>query len=515
MKKMFFVLILIFKSCYLLSQPQLVWQNRFDHDGGHDWPLYMKLDASGNILIGGISDLDTFYNDVLTIKINADGITEWYHLIRNDYDDMVDGLEVDAEGNCYLGGSLGDIFLEQGGFVLRYDYNGDVAWIDTTTGVNAVCSDSAGNFYNLYSYLNLKLDKYNMEGDEILHFTSDTITSANKPYLYLLTVDDEGNIYAGGEFSSNGANLRFNVKKFSPAGELIWDVKYDPTTDWDRPRFMQVDNLGNIYLVGYTGTYEGSIIVKLDSEGEMAWDDILFAQYSFPFDLVLDSYGNPVICMKMYEVTTGYDYMIRKYDQEGNVMWTDYLDSAGVGTLDDIAHLTADDFGNVYFAGSLYPVAPYLNSFLMIKYDANGNRVWTYHTDSLLNTSNDYPADIALDKYNNIIVTLRSFEPLTGYDFLTLKFSDPTGLQEMISSTLSLQVIPNPLQADAVVTTSNTSLQNHTSIISVMDLSGRTIKTDAFRNNYQLHCNNIPSGVYLVNVEAADGTSAIVKIIVL
>ncbi len=219
--------------------------------------------------------------------------------------------------------------------------------------------------------------------------------------------------------------------------------------------------------------------------------------------------------MKMYEVNTGYDYMIRKYDQEGNVIWTDYLDSAGVGTLDDIAHLTADDFGNIYFAGSLYPVAPYLNSFLMIKYDANGNRVWTYHADSILNTSSDYPADIALDKYNNIIVTLRSFDPLTSFDLLTLKFSDPTRVHEVQLPDHSLKVIPNPFHADAVVTTSNSSLLNQASTITISDLYGRTIKSASYYNNYQLDRTGIPNGVYLVKVVASSGVSAVTKIILL
>jgi hypothetical protein len=514
MKKIFFVLILLFNTYHLLSQPQLVWQNRFDYLGGTDFPLKMKLDPNGNIFIAGISNLDTFENDILTMKINADGITEWYQLIRNDYEDMVIGLEVDMDGRCYLGGRLGDIFLEQGGFVLRYDNNGDIAWIDTTIGVNAVCSDSTGNFYNLYSYLNLRLDKYNMEGDEILHFTSDTITSANKPYLYLLKVDDEGNIYAGGEFSSNGANLRFNLKKFSISGELLWDVKYDPTTNWDRPFFMEVDNAGNIYMYGYTGFYDGIILVKFNSEGEMDWDDILVSEFSYSYDLILDNNDNPVICGKISEGVTEPKYIIRKYDIEGNVIWTDYLDSVTAGA-DKSAHLAADSFGNIYFVGSLYPAIPSLNSFLMIKYDATGNKVWTNHADSLINTINDDPAEILLDQYNNIFVTLRSHDPVNSSDIVTLKFSDPTGVHEVQLPDHSLKVNPNPFHADAVVTTSNSSLLNQASTITINDLYGRTMRSASYYNNYQLDRAGIPSGVYLVKVVTASGVSAVTKIILL
>lgn len=91
----------------------------------------MKVDQNNNIYITGFSSIDTFKLDILTLKINSDGITDWHNIIRNDYDDVPSGLAIDSEGNCYLAGGLGDIFLDEASVTLRYNTDGAQAWIDT------------------------------------------------------------------------------------------------------------------------------------------------------------------------------------------------------------------------------------------------------------------------------------------------------------------------------------------------------------------------------------------------
>ena len=88
MKKLFKTIQFLFVSAFVCGQPVLQWENRFDFEGGYDSPRVMKVDQNNNIYITGFSSIDTFKLDILTLKINSDGITDWHNIIRNDYDDV-------------------------------------------------------------------------------------------------------------------------------------------------------------------------------------------------------------------------------------------------------------------------------------------------------------------------------------------------------------------------------------------------------------------------------------------
>jgi Secretion system C-terminal sorting domain/Beta-propeller repeat len=60
--------------------------------------------------------------------------------------------------------------------------------------------------------------------------------------------------------------------------------------------------------------------------------------------------------------------------------------------------------------------------FILIKYDANGEKLWNRRFDGTGHSS-DYPSDMTIDKDNNIYVTGRSWGGTTRNDYLTLKYS--------------------------------------------------------------------------------------------
>lgn len=514
MKKVTFLLFPLFVASNGLAQPTVVWQNWFDYNGGSDFPSQVRIDQDDNIFVLGTSDVDTFNNDIMIIKINAEGVTEWHNLIRNDLDDVPIGIEVDNNGNCFVGGNLGDPSLENRGFISRYNADGTQIWVDTpSTTISSLCIDKTDNLYGKFGDKNIRVIKYNISGETLLDFTNDTITTLNTPSLRVIQTDSDGNIYVVGDYSSNGGDICVMLKKFSSEGLLFWEVKYNPTEDEEHFRFMELDDLGNIYIAGWIGSYDGIILVKFNSEGELVWDDKIYDGSGLPYDLKLDSDGHPVICGKVFEVHNVTEYILRKYDHFGNVVWTDYIDSAG-SAYDKIAHLTSDTNGNIYFAATMWPVTLSLPSFLMCMYDENGIKLWEYRADSLLSLG-DFVTAIVLDPLGNIIVSMRSNVVDSKTDFLTMKFSLVTGMGEMPIHRTLLNVLPNPFHADAVVTTSNYSLLNQASTITIIDLYGRTMKSASYCNNYQLDRAGIPSGVYLVKVVAASGVSAIAKIIIL
>src|SRR5439155_390261 len=71
----------------------------------------------------------------------------------------------------------------------------------------------------------------------------------------------------------------------------------------------------------------------------------------------------------------GYDVFVRKYDREGNVVWTSQF--GGPGSED--YHAVAVDQTGVYAAGSVSTLPDFEGELdaLVVKYDFDGNVVWT------------------------------------------------------------------------------------------------------------------------------------------
>lgn len=100
-------------------------------------------------------------------------------------------------------------------------------------------------------------------------------------------------------------------KKISNQGNVLVDVKFNSASDDIDTRFMQVDALGNVYLLGWIGFYDGMFLVKFDNSGNVVWDKIILDVSGLPYDLTLDADQNPVICGKVYEVNEITEYIIK------------------------------------------------------------------------------------------------------------------------------------------------------------------------------------------------------------
>ena len=499
----------------VFAQPVLQWENRFDFEGGVEIPFITKVSISGAVYVSGISNVDTFDNDILTLKINTDGTTAWFNIIRNDYDDVLSGLAIDSEGNCYLGGGLGDIFLDTSNFILRYNDDGSDAWIDTILGslINLVI-DKDNNINVLFGGPNIRVSKYDTSGDVFLEFKNDTSYYEKTYNPTLLAVDKDYNLYVAGYYSEESTSIgQVFLKTFSPEGDIVVDIKYDPVADYVKPRFMQIDNSGNTYIAGWIGFYDGIFLAKFNSEGMLLWDDIILDVSGLPYDLILDSDQNPILCGKVYEVHETTEFIIKKYDQDGNEMWVDYPGKTSA-YFDKIAHLASDASGNIYLAGSTWPVYLAEPAFLMVKYDQSGNKLWEYKADSILSGTGDYVTGLALDEDNSMIVSIRGPGVNGKNDIITHKYAQLTGIEASISTLEALKIFPNPFHSTATINIANPSLVDIESTIVLLDLFGREVSIASFHNNYQLDRTGIPNGIYLLKVISEGRISSTAKVII-
>lgn len=223
-------------------------------------------------------------------------------------------------------------------------------------------------------------------------------------------------------------------------------VKAQPTLEWATryitpPGYVQyisdvvTDNNGNTYITGRIewGSYPNDSMVcvtlKLNSSGVIQWSGIYNGErkkFTQGNALAIDNHGNVYVSGSTLTQTTGSDYLTIKYNNDGDTIWTrkfDGMDSLDADVADDIA---VDDSGNVYVTGHLYQST--FPDYCTIKYDSSGNQLWARFYNGIANR-NDFAKQIAIDKNGEIIVTGNSERFSIGInDVVTLKYN-PAGTQ--------------------------------------------------------------------------------------
>lgn len=193
--------------------------------GKLDTPHSMKLDASGNIYVGG-QGFTTVENeeDYLLMKFNNTGTFQWLQLYAGDAEalDRINALDVDqTTGNIYVTGRSKSVASSEDYYTIGYDPAGTELWSDRYT--------SAGFGFD--------------EGADIVLGAS-------------------GNLYVTGYSNNAGSNNDYTTLKYDLSGNMIWETSFDgPASLSDQAIRMKLDPMENIYV---TGKSHGGSSTNLD-----------------------------------------------------------------------------------------------------------------------------------------------------------------------------------------------------------------------------------------------------------
>ncbi|MDX2429197.1 MAG: hypothetical protein QNK22_10970 [Xanthomonadales bacterium] len=183
---------------------------------------------------------------------------------------------------------------------------------------------------------------------------------------------------------------------------------------------MAVDSSDNIYAVGYftdmvsTTSDRDWIIDKYDTDGTRAADFPLTLDLDglddYAYDVATDSEDNFVVVGSVFVETdtNHYDWVVRKYQSDGTLLWETQYDFAGAH--DQALFVAVDTDDNIIVSGYRRNAAPSSdNDWYIVKYakdgDGNGGAtiLWDQFWDDGSSThGNGY--DLALDNNNNIYV---------------------------------------------------------------------------------------------------------------
>jgi hypothetical protein len=138
--------------------------------------------------------------------------------------------------------------------------------------------------------------------------------------------DSQGNIYIAVETnddSVDGGNTIGALIKASSTGEMLWSKRFEPA-DWnwydDGITGVAVDSEDNV-IIG-----QNNLVTKIDGDGVVLWQKNI--GYDYPMEMWnvcvdVDSDNNIYVAGEYDYMgqTTGDDYLIVKFDTDGNVLW--------------------------------------------------------------------------------------------------------------------------------------------------------------------------------------------------
>ncbi|MBN1352656.1 SBBP repeat-containing protein [candidate division KSB1 bacterium] len=347
------------------------WIARYEETGSQ-WATALAVDASGNVYVAG-----NYGDDYATVKYNSVGVQQW--VARYDgpgnAEDRAVALAIDALGNVYVTG-----------------------WSED--------SDTRSDYATI---------KYNSEGIQqwIARYKGPGFSNEASDLAWALAVDDAGNVYVTGESDGSGTERDYATIKYNSEGVQQWVARYNGSGNWaDYATALTVDGSGNVYVTGWSyGSGKGFdyATVKYNSASAEQW----ISRYAGPTDddvavaLKVDDLGNVYVTGWSYGLGTSADYATVKYNSAGVEQWVARYNSPG-NDWDETTALALDAFGNVYvtgFSNVRYRLGDLQSrNYATVKYDSSGVEQWVACYNGPRDSRNNAIA-LAVDASGNVYVT--------------------------------------------------------------------------------------------------------------
>lgn len=269
-----------------------------------------------------------------------------------------------------------------GGFLRKYDANGNVVWTRQFVAASAeVLASDGGNLYVAgYKDHKIYVRKFDANGTELWLREIDTIAQTN-----VTLSADAGGIYIPAVMPIGPSQYGELLHKFDANGNLLW-AKQVGSGDWMVTQTVVVGSIaasGAIYVSGKTS--DEVLLQKFDAAGNTVWSR-QYGRGAFPATVAADTSGVYVYALasNMLPGKTGVCGCIRKFDHNGNELWT--IEIPGQAAFSNVTRLTSFPYGLVV-AGTVFGDMPGehspgdIDAYVLV-YDRDGKPQWNRNIGS-------------------------------------------------------------------------------------------------------------------------------------
>jgi cysteine-rich repeat protein len=228
-----------------------------------------------------------------------------------------------------------------------------------------------------------------------------------------VAVDGAGNVIVVGEEFVVGQNANVWLRKYTPAGEVLWSRAWDGPSSGDDIAYAVAvaagDELvvtGEQYLAG-----EGAdiFVERVAPDGEQIWrlshsGDAGLGDRGF--GVAVDADGNIAVTGEEYKLIGLHNVWTRLMDGDGTEIWTDVFDANAGNDRGNAVAFTAA--GDVVVAGEIYVPIGLADLWLRKYAAADGAEVWTQTTDNM--AGNDAWHAVAIDADGDIGLVGETYE---------------------------------------------------------------------------------------------------------
>ena len=266
-----------------------------------------------------------------------------------------------------------------------------------------------------------------------------------------MAVDDSGNVYVTGESGSNTSSCITTVK-YNSSGVQQWVAKYfDNGNGAADAHSLKLDRYRNVYVTG--GLCMGSnqnkdiVTLKYNSAGIQQWVTSYHTSNTdgWGCDLIIDSLCNVYVTGSGNMTSDSSDFITIKYNPAGIQQWA-AIYNGPTGYIDFASKILGDGYGNLYVKGISW-VTPLFFEYTIVKYNNNGVQQWVVRQFGSDNTSY-YHGGLTLDRFGNIYMAA-SIGAAGMQCYLTAKYNSSGNIQWM--TIYNLNGLPSNCETSAIV----------------------------------------------------------------